>query len=471
MIILRPYQERGIGDTRTLFQRGLRRVCYVAPTASGKTVVFCHLARKIIEAGQRAAIIVHRQELVDQTCKALELEGIAYGVIAAGYPENPDAPVLVCMAQTAAVRRPKQLGDVHYVIVDEAHHVVAATWRVVLELAPRARILGVTATPERLDGKGLREVFDALVIGPGVKDLIAGGWLAPFIVYAPERLVDLKGARTVAGDYALNDLARRMNTDAVLGSAVAEYRARLDGSTAIAFCTTIEHSLATARLFRANGIEAQHLDGNTPADERRRLLELLDSGEVKIITNCALISEGLDIPSVGGVILLRPTKSLGLHLQQIGRALRPTPGKERAIILDHSGNCFRHGLPDLEHAWSLDGRPKKKGRARVRRCPECGALIAIAAHRCPECGADLRPEPERPATTPEPLVELDGATAFEHWLRHGCFRAVIQWAGDDEARLRQVARARNYKPGWVWWRLKAQREANENALLRIAFDE
>ena len=303
------------------------------------------------------------------------------------------------MAQTLA-HRSGRLDGIHLVIVDEAHHVVAATWRAILEKVPNARVLGVTATPERLDGKGLREAFDALTIGPTVKELIAGGWLSPFVVYAPERLVDLKGARTVAGDYALGDLERRMNVGFVLDDALAEYRKHLNGRPAIAFCTTINHSRVVARFFRSNGIGARHVDGDTPAKERRELIERLATGDVQIITNCSLIAEGLDVPSVAGVILLRPTKSLALHLQQIGRALRPSPGKQRAVILDHAGNCLRHGMPDLEHPWSLDGRPKKRGKALVRRCPDCGALIPIAIHECPECGADLRPEPIQPATVP-----------------------------------------------------------------------
>jgi superfamily II DNA or RNA helicase len=310
-----------------------------------------------------------------------------------------------------------------------------------------------------LDGKGLSAAFDALVVGPTGKELIASGWLSPFVVFAPERMVNLKGARTVAGDFVLGDLAKRMNTEGVLADAVAEYKQHLAGKTAIAFCTTIEHSQATAEFFRANGIEAQHLDGDTPAAERRLLLELLTAGTVKIISNCALISEGLDIPSVGGVILLRPTKSLTVYLQAVGRAMRPAPGK-RAVILDHAGNVFRHGMPDLEHAWSLEGRPKTKGEALVRRCPECGALIPISARQCPECGAELRTQ-IKPAKKPAPLVELDPINAFEHWLAHAPFNSVTRWAGNDADRLRRIAQARGYKPGWVYWRMKAAQEAIE----------
>jgi superfamily II DNA or RNA helicase len=456
--ILRPYQQRDLATLRSEFIRGARKVCYAAPTGSGKTVLFAHLAGRIVASGQRVAVIVHRQELVDQVCAALAGEGRDYGVVAAGYAENPAAPVQVCMVWTL-VNRLDRLAGITFLIVDEAHHTPADTWLVILRAASSARVLGVTATPERLDGKGLADVFEVLVTGPTVAELIAAGWLSPFIVYAPERLVDLKGASMVAGDYAVGDLARRMSATFVLEDAVTEYRKHLAGRSAIAFCPTIAHSWMVAQTFRDHGINAQHLDGDTPAAERRDLIARFGAGQVDVITNCALLGEGLDVPSVAGVILLRPTKSLALHLQQIGRALRPAPGKARAIILDHAGNALRHGLPDLEHAWSLAGRPKKTGTALVRRCPDCGAVIPISARECPECGANLRPEPEtKPAATPEPLIEFDPATAHRRWLAQGPFPSVIQWAGRDEARLREVAAARGYKAGWVFHRLKHSRQ-------------
>jgi DNA repair protein RadD len=469
-MILRPYQKKSIADIRAEFLRGARCVVLASPTASGKTVTFVWLARRIVENGQRVFIVVHRQELVEQTAEALGAVGLAHGVIAAGYLENLDAPVQVCMVQTL-FNRLDRLAGAHFLVIDEAHHALAATWRTIVGAAPNARLLGVTATPERLDGKGLGEVFDALVIGPNVRELIAAGFLSPFVVFAPERLINLKGVRTTAGDYAIGDLARRMNTETVLTDALDEYRKHLQGRTAIAFCTTVEHSRATARFFRAAGIRAEHLDGDTPRAERQSIIARLETGETSIVSNCGLISEGLDIPSVGGVILLRPTKSLAVYLQQIGRALRPAPGKDRAVILDHSGNVFKHGLPDLEHAWSLEGRPKKKRGALVRRCPECGALIPIASRDCPECGADLRPEPIMPATVPAPLVEIDPATAHERWLANGPFRSVIEWAGTNEARLRAVAAARGYKPGWVYWRLKETRNAADSAILSAVWSD
>lgn len=464
MILLRDYQQRGIARIQAEFLRGMRRVCYAGPTGSGKTVLFVHAARKAMAQGQKVAILIHRDELVDQTCEALEAEGIDHGVIAAGYEETPGALVQVYMVQTLA-RRPERLDGIRFLIIDEAHHILAATWIALAAAVPTARILGVTATPERLDGKGLSAAFDALVIGPTVKQLIAEGWLAPFKIFAPEKTVDHKNLRSMGGDYALGPLAERMSADSVLADAIAEYRKHLDGQSALAFCATIAHSRATARGFRAAGIDAVHLDGDTPTPERREIIARLGV-EPLVVCNCGIIAEGLNVPVVGGVIMLRPTKSLALYLQQIGRALRPAPGKSHAVILDHAGNVFRHGFPDVEHPWSLEDRPKKKGRALVKRCAGCGALIPAAARVCPECGAE-QPRPAAPPAKPgaRPLVELDAMTAHERWLATGSFHAVIEWAALNEGRLRQVAKARNYKPGWVHFRLQAAREANDDALI------
>jgi DNA repair protein RadD len=205
--------------------------------------------------------------------------------------------------------------------------------------------------------------------------------------------------------------------------------------------------------------------------ERRDIIGRLGGAEPLVVCNCGIIAEGLNVPVVGGVILLRPTKSLALYLQQIGRALRPAPGKRRAVILDHAGNVYRHGFPDLEHAWSLAGRPKKRGQAPVKRCSSCGALIPAAARECPECGA-IQPRPAAPPgrTVSRPLLELDAMTAHERWLTTGSYRAVTEWAGLSEARLHAVARARGYKPGWVYYRLKTSREANEDELVRAVWE-
>jgi superfamily II DNA or RNA helicase len=458
-VILRDYQFRDLDRIRSEFMRGCRSVVYTAPTGSGKTVLFVELVRRIVATrNQRVAILVHRQELVDQTCLALTVAGLDYGVIAAGYSETPGAAIQVSMAQTL-VRRLDRLAGADFIIVDEVHHAAAVSWRSILAAVPRARVLGVTATPLRLDGQGLHELFDMLVVGPSVAELIAQGWLAPFTVFAPARMVNLRGIHTIGGDYAASETAQRMRAGFVRADVLEAYRKHLNGQPVITFCPSIEYSQETAAFFRDAGIHAAHFDGDTPREERRRLLVALATGEVQIITNCALISEGLDIPDVAGVILLRPTKSLTLHLQTVGRCLRPALGK-RAVILDHVGNSLRHGLPDFAHEWTLDGRPEREpGEAPVKRCPECGAVVPLAARECPECGADLRPAPRKPAAIPDQLIELTPEQAHTRWLATGEFHDVIRWAGRDEARLHAVARARNYKRGWVYYRMRPPRAA------------
>jgi DNA repair protein RadD len=469
-MILRDYQEKDFAEIRALFIQGKRRICYAAPTGSGKGVVLAHAARKAMEKNQRVIVVVHRQELIDQVCVALADEGVNYGIIAAGCEERPNAPVQIAMAQTL-VRRLDRLIGTSLLIIDECHHVLAQTWIEIINVVPNSPLLGLSATPERLDGRGLGKIFDSLVIGPSVKELITNGWLASFAIFAPEHQVDLKRVRTVAGDYALGALADRMNNDVVLADAIAEYRKHLEGQSALAFCVTVKHSQATARAFRAAGINAVHLDGDTPRGERRDIIARLGGAEPLVVCNCGIIAEGLSVPVVGGVILLRPTKSLALYLQQIGRALRPAPGKERAIILDHAGNVFHHGFPNLQHAWSLEGRPKKPGKALVKRCKECGVLIPAAARECPECGA-VQPLPAAPPVraVSRPLLELDAMTAHERWLVTGSFKSVMNWAGLNEARLRQVAQARGYKPGWVYYRLKTARDADEDELVRAVWN-
>src|SRR5262249_409797 len=440
MKLLRPYQERDVRELRQRFGRGVRRVCYQAPTGSGKTVLFAFIVAGAMARDNRVIIIGHRDEIVRQVSAALVELGVAHGIIAAGYDETP-APVQIANIATL-VRRLDQLAPPDLLVFDECHHAVAGMWRKILARWPGAKVLGVTATPERLDGKGLDDIFGELVIGPTVSELIAAKYLSPFTTFAPERSPDLSGVKTRAGDFALDQLGAAMSNGIVVNGAVDEYSRICFGVPAIVFCVDIAHSELVAERFAARGFRAAHVDGNTPADEGRELIAALGTGKIQVLCNCGLISEGLDVPSVVAVILLRPTKSLALYLQQVGRALRPAPGKARALILDHSGNTFRFGMVDAPRAWSLAGRPKGEGTAPLCRCEQCGALNPIAAFVCVNCGAQLREPPSRNEIHTGRLVEFNHLAAMS-------YRQALHWAGDDAARLRRVAVARGYKRGWI----------------------
>jgi DNA repair protein RadD len=448
---LRPYQEADLAAVRATYAGGSQRVLYQAPTGSGKTVLFAYIVAAAVTRGNRVVILGHRQEIVDQISAALDALGVPHGLILAGHPETPNMPVQVASVATL-VRRLDRLQGCALIVVDEAHHAVAGTWNKIINAVSDAKVLGVTATPERLDGKGLHSAFDELVIGPTIAELTAGGYLAPSTCFAPERLPDLSRLRTRMGDFALDQLGEAMSNGLVIGSAVDEYAKRCSGAPAIAFCVDIHHSILVAERFAQRGYSAAHLDGDTPKDERRRLIAALGGGELQVISNCGLISEGLDVPTVHAAILLRPTKSLALYLQQVGRVLRPAPGKQRAIILDHAGNVFRHGLPEIARDWSLADRPRRSGDAPVKRCPNCGAIVALATWNCPECGAVLRVQQRSEITSRLAIVDMT------EQLRAMSYQQALRWAGHDKDRLRLLARARAYKAGWVFRRLQELRQ-------------
>lgn len=369
-------------------------------TVTHNTVMFSHIADGAGRKGNRVWILVHRAELVDQTSRTMRELGVPHGVIAAGWPVDPLPHVQVVSVQTV-VRRTGGLIPPQVIIVDECHHAAAGTWSKILAAFPQAVRLGFTATPERLDGKGLADSFDALIRGPEVGWLIDNGFLTRPVYYAPPNQLNLDGLHVRGGDFAKDELAKEMDKPTITGDAVEHYRRLCPGAPAVAFCASVRHAEHVAQAFQAAGYSAATLDGTLDRVERRRRVRALADGSLRVLTSCEIISEGFDIPVVTAAILLRPTKSLGMHLQQIGRVLRVAPGKDRAYIIDHVGNTGRmiggewvrnHGLAEEVREWSLEGRPKKKKKSSadddappVRQCPTCYACH-VPAPICPECG-------------------------------------------------------------------------------------
>lgn len=390
MIQLRDYQTDLVSDVRNAFRAGKKAPLVVSPTGSGKTVLFAYIADGTSRKGNTVLILVHRQELVDQTCKTLNAFGVGHGVIAAG--RTPDRTHAVQVASVQTLARRLDVCKPTLIIIDEAHHGTAGQWRRVLDANPQARILGVTATPERLDGRGLGEVFDELIRGPEVRDLVRNGHLCPPLYFAPPMAADLSGVHKVAGDYNKGELAAAMDKAAITGDAVEHYARVCKGAPSVAFCASIAHAQHVADQFKAAGFRAATIDGTLDRDTRREVVKMLGDGRLNVLTSCEIINEGFDLPIVTGAILLRPTMSLALHLQQIGRVLRPAPGKERAIILDHVGNLARHQYAETYREWTLDGRKKAKRKAKddepaldVSQCPQCFCCHEPAPV-CPNCG-------------------------------------------------------------------------------------
>lgn len=451
MIPLRDYQQTAIEGVREAFRAGHRAPLLVAPTGAGKTVMFSYVAMATASKGRRVLILVHRRELIRQASRKLTETGVPHGLIAPGNTPTRDA-VQVASVQTLARRLHHDRAAPDLIVIDEAHHAVAGQWATVVAAYPSAKLLGVTATPERMDGRGLGTVaggpFDSLVMGPSVASLIEGGFLTPARIFAPAEAPDLSGVRTRGGDYDAGALADAMSKPKLVGDAVEHYRRHADGLPAIVFSPSVAHAEAMAEAFRAAGYRATAASGETEQRQRDAAISGLGNGAVQVLCSCDLISEGLDVPAVGAVILLRPTKSLGLYLQQVGRGLRPAPGKSALIVLDHAGNTLRHGPPDMPREWSLKGRPKKEKEKvdPARQCPECFAVFAPAP-TCPECGYVY---PVKSREIDHVHGDLSDVTSdlAARFGRHVPLSKVLRGASDADLAL--IAKARGYKPGWVW---------------------
>lgn len=448
MVNLRSYQTDLVESIRSEFRQGHKSVLAVAPTGSGKTVVFSYIAQQSLSRGSKTLILVHRQELLDQTSRTLSAFDVPHGVIAAGRPSDATQGIQIASVQTL-VRRLHKTPTPDLIVIDEAHHAVAGSWKCVIDAYPSARVLGMTATPERLDGKGLGSVFDQMILGPKVSDLQRDGHLSLAKYYAPTT-ADLSGVKSRMGDFDQTGLATAMDKPKITGDAVDHYARLAHGMPAIAFCVSIAHARNVAESFCRAGYDAATLDGTLSAEVRSDRVQMLGDGRLSVLTSCEIINEGFDVPVVGAAILLRPTQSLGLHLQQIGRVLRPAPGKTHAVILDHAGNLARHGLAEDDRDWSLGDRPKRqKGSGEttppVRQCPECYCCHTPNVSACPECGHQYEVEGREIEQVDGELVEF-GLTRRREVGQARTYQDLVE-----------IGKARGYKPGWariVWEKRK-----------------
>lgn len=463
---LRDYQADLISRARDSLRRH-QSILLALPTGAGKSCIGAYMGHGATAKGKRTWFLVHRDFLIEQTLSTFRTVGISCGVIAAGYPYNPFLHVHVVSIQTLARRYPK-LTPPDFAIVDECHHAASRTWATIIAWmrAAGTRIVGLTATPARLDGKGLNAFFSDMVAGPSVADLIGMGFLSPYRAFAPSR-PNLDAVHTRAGDYAKDELDEVMDNKSIVGDIVGHYR-RLGYVNhgpdqgrplrAIYFAVSVRHSQHIAATFNSAGVAARHLDAGSSTVERTRAAIDLSRGTLSVLTNCDLFGEGYDLSAQAGcdvsiacVGLARPTQSVVLHLQQIGRALRPKDGGAAAIILDHAGNCGRHGLPDTPREWSLQGidpavRRQATDTLAVRQCPACFA-VHTPRPSCPECGHVYVIEGRQVDEVDGELQEIDPTSviSFERRREQGMAR--------DLTELEEFARRQGYKPGWarhVW---------------------
>lgn len=366
------------------------------PTGGGKTVVASDMIRSAVQKGKRILFLAHRKELIDQCFSKLSQFGVNAGVIMASDRRRDDYwPVQVASIQTLA-RRLDRLPPADVVFVDEAHHAISNSYQALIEKYPSAIIIGLTATPWRMGKLTLAEQFEELVLAATPAELMAIGSLTPYDAFAYDA-PDLHEVSTTAGDYNQKQLAIACNTTVLVGSVVREYLTHAGGRRGILFPVDVEHSKGLVEEFRRAGVAAEHLDCHTPKLERERILASLHTGETRIVASVGVLTEGFDCPAVEVIIIARPTQSLSLHLQMLGRGLRPSSdtGKVRALIHDHAGNLLRHGLPDDERDYSLKATPARD-RA-LHTCPFCKFIFASlpSGGHCARCGELIAEAVER----------------------------------------------------------------------------
>jgi DNA repair protein RadD len=462
---LRPYQLDVIAQCRQKLQSGISRICLVAPTGSGKTIIAAEIIRNAVDKGEHVLVLAHTREIVRQTSSKLTAAGIGHGIIMSTDTVRSWEPVQIASVQTywSRVMRTRRMEPpaADLIVVDECHHIRASTWRKIIESYPGVPLIGLTATPCRSDGRGLGSSFDVLVECPQVAELIKLRFLVGTRTYAPAEL-NLRGVRTQTGDYVVSELAERVDTDPLVGDITSHWLKYAPGLKTIVFAVNVAHSQHITSEFVKAGIKAEHLDGSTPKAERDAILARLAGGETQMVANCKVLTEGFDLPDIGCLVLARPTKQQGLYRQMVGRGLRPAPGKGSLVVLDHSGAIYRHGCVEDPIEWTLEPDKRAANPAHSARpvrdtdgsyqsrfvdCKGCGAKRK-AGEACRHCGY----YPKRSA---EAIVFQDGNLAL-YDRRSGTAKPAhdpheqMRW----HAMLTAIARERGYKPGWASYRFQ-----------------
>lgn len=430
MMQLYDYQNDLIDNLSRSWRDGYKRPCIVLPCGGGKSVIASEIAKRTTDNCNRVLFMVHRQELCEQIYNTFSDYGVNMKLCS------------VNMVQTIS-RHLQDAEKPTLIITDENHHCVASTYRKVYEAFPKAYCVGLTATPVRLNGGGLGEINDRLIEGPTAKWLIENNRLAPYRYYAPA-LADCSRLTSRCGDYSAEDVELLMDKPKIYGDVIKFYKQLSDGGKAVCYCATIRHSTAMAQQFCDAGIPARHIDGSTPKAERAQVISDFRTGKIKILCNVDLISEGFDVPDCSVSILLRPTKSLTLYIQQSMRCMRYQPGKI-AIIIDHVGNVHRHGLPDAERKWTLEPKAPTKKQAqaeiKIKQCPEC-YFTHEPADVCPNCGHVYE-------KTQREIKEQQEAKLI---MITSEYQDVTQCRSIQE--LYAYAKIKGYKPGYAYVKAK-----------------
>ncbi len=400
MLTLRPYQQAAITSIYGYFQSHKGNPLVVIPTAGGKSLVMAAFIEGVLKAwsDQRILIVTHVRELIAQN--HAEMIGLwpeaPAGIYSAGLGKR-EAQARILFAGIQSIhRRAQEVGHTDLVLIDEAHLIPGDTstmYRRFLDglarINPALKVIGLTATPFRLDSGMLHEgknaLFTDIAYEAPVRDLIDAGYLSPLVSKQPATRLDVSKVGTRAGDFIQRDLAAAVDQEAITRAAVTEIIAHgRDRKSWLTFCSGVDHARHVAEEFARQGITCRTIFGDTPKEERDAIIAAFKRGEIRALASMGVLTTGFNAPAVDLIALLRPTKSAGLYVQMVGRGTRLAPGKENCLVLDFAGNVRRHGPIDLV-------RPRRPGEAGggeapTKVCPECDSIIALSATECPDCG-------------------------------------------------------------------------------------
>lgn len=386
---LREYQADLIGRIRLSIMHGHKSIVSVLGCGGGKSIIQAEIAHSATDKGNRVLFLVHRKELCEQIANTFTAQGVDMDRCS------------VSMVQTVS-RHIDKLLEPKIIITDEAHHSTANSYKKIYEAFPDALRLGFTATPCRLNAGGLGEVYEDLITSVSTQWLIENHYLSPYKYYSV-KLADTSGLHIKAGDYKADEVAELMQNSEIYGETVKQWEKLAKGKKTIAYCASVEAAEETAEQFRQSGYTAASLSGNTPKELRAQIMQDFRDSKIMILTNCELFGEGLDVPDCECTVLLRPTQSLTLYIQQSMRSMRYMPDKT-AIIIDHVGNCYLHGLPDDNREWTLEPKAKQANMVKIRECPMCFAVYPPTKQKCPYCGYAAVKEIQR---KDKEVVEID----------------------------------------------------------------
>jgi superfamily II DNA or RNA helicase len=334
------------------------------PTGAGKSVVAREWVRRRVEEGKRGLVLAHRTELLKQFRDHLDAVGVHAGIISPDYQPDDYARVQIASMDTLVARG--HVPDSQFVVVDETHHIVAATWQPIIESLPDAIVLGLTATPQRGDGRTLGDVFQALVVGAQYSELLKLGNICPVRIMRPERYL--------GSDWAVEPVEAWM-----------QYAA---GKRGFVFCRTVSEARELAKELTSRGVPAACVDGQMATAKRTDVMRRFKSGELEVLTNVFVLTEGVDVPAAEACMLARSPRHAGTYLQMVGRVLRPSSTKRNALLIDLPGcsHTDMHGNPTSDREYSLEGRAIKAVGESLKNCPKCGLTMPSAVRVCEECG-------------------------------------------------------------------------------------